>query len=409
MADVNQRQAMYTKLSEIDLKVRQDYIGGIDDTVLMDGICAGYVAGLSDPNGKYLSAERYKAYLEGTSGGNVGVGILTIQDDDGNMEIVEVFPNSSAEKSGLKKGDVITAIDDQEVVRLTYGEAATRLDGTAGSTVKFTLLRTDETTGELVRETVSVTRTEYLSSPVKNKMINGNVGYISVSQFSKDAGQQFLDALDELVKSGASGIVVDLRNNSGGLVDEMALAADELLPAGNIVSYVDKDGKSTAEYTSDADALGLPISVIVNKGTYGAAELFAANIADYKKGKVIGEVTAGSGTKQDVIALSDGSAVIISVAQYVRVDGTQITGVGVTPDMEISLSEEQEELLLRNSLDPSEDPQVQAAITALISQGAQVQQVPGAESSEPEESAPEEAAEEGDSTESTAEEVQEEA
>lgn len=378
IADVNQRQSMYTKLSEIDQKARQEYIGKIDETQLKDGICTGYIAGLSDPNGKYLSAEQYQSYLSGASGRAIGVGVQTVQDEDGNMEVVEVFPNSSAEKSGIKKGDVITAINDKEVVRISYGSAVSMLDGQSGTTVQLTLLRSSETEGEEAEQLkITVSRTEYQRTPLSFSTINGNVMYVAISDFQKETVELFSTVLETLKNEEFAGLVIDLRNNSGGDFEAMSEILDELVPAGNLVVSVDKEGKSTTEYTSDANALSLPISVIINENTYGAAEIFAADIQDYKKGMLVGSKTAGYGTKDKAFALSDGSAIILSTAYYTRVNGETFQDVGISPDIELSLTEEQQELFDRKQLSAQEDSQIQAAVTALFRQGAQIAVMPG--------------------------------
>ena len=165
----------------------------------------------------------------------------------------------------------------------------------------------------------------------------------------------------------------------------MAQALDELLPAGNMVMSIDKSGETTAQYLSDAGELGLPISVIIDGSTYGAAEIFAADIQDYDRGLLIGGTTAGYGVQTEVVPLSDGSAVILPTARYIRVDGTEIHGAGISPDMEISLNEEQQAQFNRESLALSDDPQAQAAVTALMRQGADVAEPPGTVSSSAEE------------------------
>ena len=171
--------------------------------------------------------------------------------------------------------------------------------------------------------------------------------------------------------------MIDLRNNSGGDMEVMAGMLDVLLPAGTMVSSRDSAGTVEVEYTSSANEIGIPISVLVNGSTYGAAELFAADIQDYKKGLVVVEQTAGRGEKQDIIQLSDGSAVMLSVAEYLRVGGDAFSGTGITPDVEKSLDEDQAALLLRRRLEPQDDAQVQAAVTALVQQGAAVSEQPG--------------------------------
>lgn len=384
MADVNERQAMYTKLSEIDQTVRQDYVGTIDEETLTDAICAGYVAGLGDAGAKYYSAERYQEYQAGLSGSEVGVGITTVQDEDGNMEIVDVLPGSAGEKAGLKTGDVIVSLDGKEIVRLTYGEAVNKLDGQAGTTVTLSVLRpAAEEGGTAEQITFTITRAEYVQRSITSATINGNVGYLAVSQFREGADNQFNNELSSLLKSGVAGLVIDLRNNPGGDMESMANMLDVLLPAGTMVSSRDSAGNITVEYTSSANEIGVPISVIVNGSTYGAAELFAANIQDYKKGLVVGELTAGRGEKQEILQLSDGSAVMLSVAEYLRLDGSAFSGTGVTPDVEKSLDEEQAELLVRRQLELSDDAQVQAAVTALVQQGAAVAEQPGGETVTP--------------------------
>lgn len=378
VADVNERQAMYAKLSEIDQKARQDYVGEIDEQALTDAICAGYVAGLGDSGAKYYSAARYQEYRAGLTGRNVGVGVSTVQDEDGNMEIVDVLPGSAAEKAGLQAGDVVLAIDGREVIRLTYGEAVNKLDGTAGTTVELSVLRPAAGEGGQA-ETLSftVTRAEYVQRSVTSAVINGNVGYLAVSQFREDGSSAFSEALSSLLKQGVVGLVIDLRNNSGGDMQAMAESLDMLVPAGSTVTSRDSSGTETVEYTSSANEIGVPVSVLVNGSTYGAAELFAADVQDYGKGLVVGEQTAGSGEKLEIIPLSDGSAMMLPIAEYLRIGGGEITGSGVTPDVEKSLDEDQAALLLRRRLEPQDDAQVQAAVTALVQQGAAVSEQPG--------------------------------
>lgn len=389
VADVNERQAMYTKLSEIDQKARQDYIGSIQESALNDGICAGYVAGLGDSHAKYMSAEKYKAYRNGNSTKSIGVGIKTVQDDDGNMDVTEVMPNSPAEKSGIKKGDTIVSMDGKEIIRMTYGDALNKLDGIAGSKVKFGILRqkaTEDTASSAASAsdvaaesqkadslTITVTRAEYTEQTMTSSMINGNVAYFKISEFTDGSASQFNASLAARIKAGAAGIVIDLRNNSGGSVKGMAEILDTLLPAGNTVSYRNKAGKITVEYTSTSNEVSLPVSVIADGSTFGAAEIFASDIKDYKKGLLVGERTAGYGTKDEVVPLSDGSAIMISVANYLTLNGNVFDGKGIEPDVGKTLNDSQKALLLKNQLEIKQDPQIQAAVSALIRQGASVQ------------------------------------
>jgi carboxyl-terminal processing protease len=380
VADVNERQAMYTKLSEIDRKARQDYVGKIDEKSLTDAICAGYLAGLGDSHSRYLSAKKYKEYLNYTDSSNIGVGIETVQDDDGNMEIVSVMPGSPAAKADMRKGDTVTQIDGKEIVRITYAEAVQSLDGAAGSRISFKLLRakngSDAATGVQALN-VTVTRGEYTRRTVEPEVINGNVGYLRISRFSSNTADDFNDAVAGLVNKGVCGLVIDLRGNTDGSMDAAADVLDTILPAGTTVSSKNGDGKITVEYTSKANEISLPISVLVDSRTSGAAELFAADIRDFNKGLLIGEKTAGAGTKDTAVPLSDGSAMILATAEYLTAGGETYDGTGVRVDIMKSLSAAELTQLERNSLAHDSDPQLQTAVTALQRQGANVEQLPG--------------------------------
>lgn len=394
VADINERQAMYVKLSEIDQKVRKDFIGTIDETALNDGIAAGYISGLKDINGRYMSAEQYKEYLNSSesNGKSVGVGVYTIQDQDGNMEIIEVLPGSAAEKSGLKKGDTIIAVDESDVIRITYATALSRMEGTSGSSVNLDVLRTtvaDDGTESVEKRTFSVVRTEYQAKTVTAEVINGNVGYIALNSFRESGVEDFQDAVDQFTEQNVSGLVIDLRNNSGGSIEAMAEMLDILLPSGNTVTYIDKNGDKIVEYQSDAKQTVLPISVVVNQGTYSEAELFAQAIRDFNKGLLIGEKTSGYGSKDEVLPLSDGSAMILSTGYYIGADGATFNGEGLEVDIDSTLSTDAQEKLKRRNLPYAEDIQIQAAVTALLRQGAEVQEVPGSSSSQPAESSQE--------------------
>lgn len=389
VADVNERQALYTKLSEIDRKTREDYVGAIDEKAVTDGICAGYLAGLGDPHAKYLTAKQYQAYRNSADSKSTGVGIRTIRDADGNMEVVEVVPGSPAEKAGIKKGDTILQVDGKDVVRVTYAEAVQQLDGAAGSRVAFRLLRAENaengkaesaaSSGVAVRAMdVTVTRGEYTLRTVVSSLVNGNVAYLKLSRFGENTAEDFNSAVSSLMRKGVCGLVVDLRGNSGGSVKAAAAVLDTLLPAGTTVQSRGRDGKTTAEYASGANEVELPVSVIIDGQTSGAAELFAADIRDFKKGLTVGNTTAGDGAKETAVPLSDGSAMVLPTAEYLTAGGGRIEGAGVTPDIQKSLSAGQQALLEKNDLAPSLDAQVQTAVTALARQGAKVKEPPGA-------------------------------
>lgn len=381
VADVNERQAMYHKLSEIDQKARQDFVGKIDERTLTDGICAGYLAGLGDAHTTYLSAKKYKAYRNSNEAQNTGVGIRTLQDSDGNMEVIEVIPGSPAEKSGILKGDTITSIDGKEVARISYAEAVNQLDGTAGSKVTFKVLREQQPWNSraagVQSMNVTVTRGEYTQNTVGSSIINGNVAYFKIGRFGDNTAEDFNDRLSECIRKGVCGLVIDVRGSTGGSMAAAASVLDTLLPAGTTVSSRDRTGKISVEFTSKANGVPLPVSIVADGRTSGAAELFAADIRDFHKGLLVGRKTAGNGTKDTAIPLSDGSAMILATAEYLTAGGKTFEGTGITPDIPKDLSTAQQTLLEHNSLSLSSDAQVQTAVTALQRQGANVQRAPG--------------------------------
>lgn len=374
VADVNERQQMYNKLSAIDQRVRQNYLGEIDESKLSDGICAGYIAGLADSKGQYMSAEKYKEFLAGTSENSVGIGVETIPDDDGNMEVVSVVPASPADQQGISKGDIIIKVGGKDVKRIGYSDATGKLDGAIGSSLDLELLRTVESGEESeddvpasTLETVKLTivRQAYEKKNIDSHLINETIGYISITKFTSQTVEQFQQEVESLIKQGAASLIFDVRNCSGGDVEPVGKILDYLLPAGNLIGTIDKAGVEEFQIQSDAKELDIPMAVLTNDGTYGAAELFASAIKDYKKAGIIGEKTAGRGTQDKVFPLSDGSAIVISIANYVTMNGQIFTGIGIEPTAAVALDQDQRALLNRKSLPEGADPQIQAAVTYL--------------------------------------------
>lgn len=380
ISDLNEREALYNKLSEIDDQARNRFAGGIDEATLQDAICAGYAAGLSNSNARYMSAERYADYASSSQGVNVGVGINTVMDEDGNMEIVEVYASSSAETDGLRKGDVVVALDGKEVSRIGYIDASAQLDGADGSQVVMTVLRPD---GDKMKTlNFTVVRSVYTATSVSYQFINGNVGYIRVSAFGNSSVSAFRTALTVLQsEENLSGLVIDLRGNSDGDVDNMEKVADMLLPAGEIVRTVDKDGKQMDSYLSDAESVTLPITVVIDGSTAGAAEVMASALHDAGC-ETVGETTAGTAQVTEVVVLSDGSALFIPTENYSSKTGAILYGQGVAADVPASLNEEEQQAFSRYDLQPQDDPMVQSAVTRLLASGADVEQVPGSSESE---------------------------
>lgn len=384
VSDVNEREAQYHKLSEIDEQVRNRFVGQVDDSTLRDGLCAGYAAGLSNANVRYMTAEKYADYEASHQRTSVGVGINTVMDSDGNMEIVEVYTGSSAQTAGLQKGDVIVAMDGKEVSRIGYVDAVSLLDGADGSELKMTVLRPGEEESETLSFTVQ--RTAYTAASVSHQRINGNVGYIRISMFAANSYTAFENALTDLEADGElCGLVIDLRGNSDTRTEQMEKIADRLLPAGEIIRTVDKNGETAQSILSDARSVSIPVTVIVDSGTSGAAEVLASALHDAEY-ETVGSDTAGTAQVTEVALLSDGSALFLPTQNYVNQSGEVLYGTGVKADIPIQVGEAENEAFLRRQLNPQEDSLVQSAVTRLIAKDADVQEVPEIPTEKPESS-----------------------
>lgn len=354
ISDFSQRSAMFKKLADVDATARGKYIGTIDKTKLEDSTVEGYVNGLGDKYGSYLDADDYKSIALSNEGQSIGIGVNVVKTDDGYMKIVSIIADSPAESSGVKVNDVITSIGEEDVKATGLANAINLLKGSEGSSVSFKVLRDGKTIP------FTITRKKYSVSSVSSKLI-GNLGYVKIMEFDKKTSSQFSSQVDQLISQGAKGLVFDVRNNPGGLLESVAPVIDKIVPAGPIVSAKYKDGTKKVLYTSDAKQINLPMAVITNQNTASAAELFTAALKDYKKAKSVGTKTYGKGTMQEIYDLSDGTALDLSVAYFYPPKSDNFEGKGVLPDINVQLSSEKQ----RNfySLDESDDDQLQSAIS----------------------------------------------
>lgn len=375
LSSVNARQAMYTKLAEVDRNIRQDYDGEWDETALLDSACRGYLAGLQDPNSEYLSAEAYKAELDAEAEPESGIGIHTIQNEDSNMEILRVEAASSGKKAGLRKGDVIFKLDGKAVAAIGYGTAVQSLKGKEGSAVELSVLRTGED-GETERLTISVSHEKQETSAVESERLGKQVGYLAIRSFDASTPQSLEKAYHALKEEGVSALILDLRNLSGNDMEAMVQAADLIAPEGDLLAYRQQDGTVQTEYTSDPTAWEMPLAVLINQGTEGAAELFAADLRSLCGSVLVGEKSAGSTAAVKTVMLSDGSAIRFTAGEYLTPEKDLISGSGVAPDMTAALGKEAQNQLLRGELSREEDIQLHAAVMTLSAQGVDCADIP---------------------------------
>ncbi len=336
MFNLQQRESMYEKLSELDKTVRQYYYGNIEESQLMDMIARGYIAGLGDKYSKYMTAQEYEQMMTQNAGSIVGIGVEITQDASGYILVKTVYDDSPAQNAGIAAGDLIISVEDLAVTAEKYEEAVELLQGDMGTEVKLTV-RHDTTDTDLL-----ITR-RLLEIPTVYYMVaDGEVGYISITGFKDNTPEQFSKALDNLLlNQDIKAIIFDVRGNLGGTVSSTVEILDRLLPSGTIATARYSNGETKVLGTSDSREVDLPMIVLTDEYTASAAELFTQALVDYNKAKTVGTKTYGKGVMQTFYKLSDGSAVELTVAKFYPPVSDNFDKIGIKPDYEVQLGEGQ--------------------------------------------------------------------
>ena len=359
--DLPKREEMYSGLSELDDIVRKNYFGKIDDQLLNAKLSGGYIQGLGDDYSYYMTANEYVTYYNRIHGKMSGIGIsAALNPDTGFISVAEVNAGSPAQNAGLRKGDQIIAIGDTEVTKDNYDTMVKNLEGDKLTSIDITYQRGGE------KKTVNVMR-GYSVKSVYHEII-GTTGYIRITSFYENTATQCQEALDALAKENIKSIVVDVRNTSEGMMEYAAKVIDLFVPLateGNkaIALAVNKKGDTVETFTSDAKDYAGQICVLVNRHTQGPAELFACDLRDFDQAQLIGEITKGNGKRQQVFNLSDGGAIVLTTASILPYKSENFDGVGVAPDVEVALTQEQLEQL--EILPHDQDAQLQKALEML--------------------------------------------
>ena len=320
------------KLSVLKGLIDENYIGDVDEEALEEGTYKGYIQGLEDPYSVYYNEEETKDLYETTEGEYSGIGAVLSQDlESGVITLVQIYEGSPAAKAGLKDNDILTKVGDIEVTGMDLSEVVTYIKGEKGTDVDLTVLR-----GEDAEEiTVTATRDTVEAQTVKYEMLEGQTGYLSVSEFDSVTYAQYEEALNELTDQGMTGLIVDLRNNPGGNLNTVCEMLDLVLPKGTIVYTEDKDGKRETATSDDEHQINVPMVVLVNGNSASASEIYAGAVQDYGIGKIVGTQTYGKGVVQQIFDLGDGTSVKLTIAEYFTPNGRNIDGEGITPDVEV--------------------------------------------------------------------------
>ena len=308
-----------------------------DMTKVEDGIYAGMMNGLGDPYTVYYTKEEYKALNEDTEGKYSGIGAVVSQNPNTKIiTIVKIFDNSPANDAGLQVGDIIHKIDGEEVAGTDMDILVkTKIRGEEGTSFKMTVLRGDdrkEVELDLTRRSIEV-------ETVAGKMLDNNIGYIAVSQFDAVTSEQFKSNIESLQSQGMTKLIVDLRGNPGGLLDQVVDMLDYILPDGLVLYTEDKYGEREEYYSDGSHELKIPMVVLVNENSASASEVFTATFRDFEWGTVVGKTTFGKGIVQNVLPLGDGTAVKITTQHYYPPSGYDLHKVGIKPDLEVDLNE----------------------------------------------------------------------
>lgn len=315
------------KLNAIDSVLESFYFGDVDDETAKDNIYKAYLSSYSDKYTMYYTADEYKALKESTNGKFYGIGAVCQLSGEGGVLLVDVYDNGAGYQAGLRSGDRVVNVDGRDITDMELSSAVALIKGDKGTSVTLEVIRGTE------RLTFSAVRDAVEAKTVSYTLLDNNIGYLSISQFEEVTTKQFKAAVEDLQSQGMKGLVIDIRNNPGGLLDTVVGMLKYMLPDGLIVYTEDKQGNRKEYKGQDNDEFNLPLAVIVNGNSASASEIFAGAIQDYGKGTIIGTQTYGKGIVQTVKPLTDGSAIKFTIAKYFTPKGQDIHGKGVTPDM----------------------------------------------------------------------------
>lgn len=326
------------KIDDIYDKIKDSYLGEVNDEDLTDYMCAGLVAGLQDKYSTYYTQEQYEKIMQSANGHYSGIGVGITRNDEGEILIDSCFENTPAAEAGIQAGDILRQVNGTSVSGLTTTEVVALIQNTEeGSSVALVL----EREGSSISVDVAVEEVESIS--VSGEMLDGQTGYIRISEFTGVTSQQFEDVYGKLQSQNMERLIIDLRSNPGGLVSGVCDTLRQILPEGIIVYTEDKYGSRKEQVCEGKTPIEIPLAVLVNSSSASAAEIFAGAVQDYSVGTIVGTVTYGKGIVQDTFPLSRGGAVKLTVSHYFTPKGKNIHGKGITPDVEVELPDDAQE------------------------------------------------------------------
>ena len=344
-----------TRLAYIRTMLEEDYLGELDDEQMLQMAIKGYVAGVGDEYTTYYTPEEMNEQYETATGNYVGIGIYMIVNyEQGTITVVEPMEGSPAIEAGLKEGDLITKVDGEEVTAENVSDMSDKIKGEEGTKVKLEVKRDDETFE------VEVERKKIEVSHINSRMLEDNIAYIQVTDFDGGAAKEFKDNYLDLKSQGATSLIIDLRDNGGGVVDEAIDMLEMICDKGStLLIETDKKGNEKVEKSAESPIIDIPIVVLVNGNSASASEIFAGALKDYNKATIIGTKTYGKGVIQTLTKLSDGSGLKMTTDEYCTPSRNKINKIGIEPNITVELPDDIEELTDEN------ETQLQRAIEEL--------------------------------------------
>ena len=347
------------KAASIQEIIDRYYLNTVTEDAVAEGVYKGIMASLDDPYSVYYTKDEYESIQASTQGTYCGIGAMVSQNvNTGIITIVKVYKGTPAEKFGLLAGDIIYKVAGEEVTGVDLTTVVTKMKGEEGTDVEIVVARE----GESDYVTKKVTRAQIEVPTIEYEMLADGIGYIAVSEFDEVTAQQFREALKDLESQGERALVIDLRDNGGGVLSTAVDMLDRLIADGMLVYTETKEGVDEEFKAEDSDSFDKPLAVLVNGNSASASEVFSGAIQDYGIGKLVGTTTFGKGIVQSIIPLGDGSALKLTTAKYYTPKGRNIHDTGLEPDVEVELSNEAKK---KSPLEKKDDNQLQTAIKEL--------------------------------------------
>ena len=331
--------AISTTLKNFRRIIDKYYIGEIDETKIMDETIKGYINGLDDEYSEYMTKEEWADFEASALGNYVGIGVTISQDVNGNVVVVNTIADAPAEDAGLKAEDVLVEVDGESVLGFSTNDVARKIQGEEGTKVKIKVARGNEYIDfEIERKAIKVYH-------VEGEIKDGDVGYILLQTFDEGAADEFLEKFNELKNKGAKKLIIDLRYNTGGLLEECVSIADYMLDKDDIIlTAIDAEGREDSYKSENTEKpIDMDIVVLVNDYSASASEVLAGALKDNGEAIIVGEKTYGKGVIQNVFTLADGSILKLTISEYLTPNGTRINKIGIMPDVEILIDPEVKE------------------------------------------------------------------